>query len=421
MNENLKRALREIENHLANGIIPFWVGNGFDEEFGGFLTCFDSDGKRTSDTNKYIVTQTRMIWGLSALYAEYPENEELIKMAKKGVDFFIEHFWDKENLGWFWKVSRDGTLIDDGKVVYGQSFAIYALAQYAKVTGDEIALNYAEKTFDLLQKYCTDTLRGGYYENLENDWSISESGFAAGDRKSLDIHMHLMEAFTVLANVTQKEIHRRKLDEVMDLILNKMVNHKYGCGLNQFDLNFNPIPAIDIRRTWNAERATGETIETPTDTTSYGHNVELAWLLNYASDILGRPFDYYNEIVKKLTDHSLKYGFDYEFGGIYRDGAHDGEALVYDKEFWQNSECLVGYLNAYERLGDSKYLEAFYKTWQFDSKYFINHEHGEWRQLLTREGCPIVSDLGNPWKAIYHSGRSLLESKRRLTSLLTIR
>jgi N-acylglucosamine 2-epimerase len=71
MNENLKRALREIENHLANGIIPFWVGNGFDEEFGGFLTCFDSDGKRTSDTNKYIVTQTRMIWGLSALYAEY--------------------------------------------------------------------------------------------------------------------------------------------------------------------------------------------------------------------------------------------------------------------------------------------------------------------------------------------------------------
>jgi len=56
-----------------------------------------------------------------------------------------------------------------------------------------------------------------------------------------------MEAFTTLAECSKKEIHRRKLEEVIGLILTKMVNKKSGCGMNQFDLGFNPIPAIDIR------------------------------------------------------------------------------------------------------------------------------------------------------------------------------
>ena len=260
-------------------------------------------------------------------------------------------------------------------------------------------------------------MRGGYYENLEPDWSLSEPGFAAGDRKSLDIHMHIMEAYTTLVQITGKEIHKRRLQEVIDIILKKMVNHEHGCGLNQFDLDFNPIPAINIRRTWNAERATGETIEIPTDTTSYGHNVELAWLLDRAEEALGKPFGIYNEIVQKLVDHSLKYGFDYLLGGVYRDGTHNGPALVYDKEWWQNAEVLIGYLDAFERLEDEKYFNAFYKTWKFDYKYFIDENLGEWHQLLDKEGNVIVGDIGNPWKAIYHTGRSMLECSNRLQKL----
>ena len=79
---------------------------------------------------------------------------------------------------------------------------------------------------------------------------------------------------------------------------------------------------------------------------------------------------------------------------------------------------LIGYLDTYERAGEEKYFEAFYKTWQFDKKYFISQETGEWRQLLQRDGTPIVSDMGNPWKAIYHTGRAMLECKRRLEKIL---
>lgn len=413
----MKTTLNELVEHLERGIIPFWLNNGIDREHGGYLTCFDATGRPIGDYDKYIVTQTRMIWGTSAFSRLYPERQTFRDAAVQGVDFFLRHFWDKDRGGWFWKVARDGSMIDNGKVVYGQSFAIYALSEYTLATSDTRGIEYASRTFDLLQKYAADTLRGGYYENLEPDWTVSPPGFAAGDRKSLDIHMHLLEAFTTLYLCSQEEVHGRKLQEVIDLIRTKMANPVSGCGMNQFTLAFEPIPAINIRRTWNAERATGEVIETPTDTTSYGHNVELAWLLNRAADVLGRPKGHYDEITRRLVDHSLTYGFDHERGGVYRDGPHEGPPLVRDKEWWQNCEVLVGYLDAYERLGGEQYLDAFLKTWGFDRRYMINSEVGEWRQLLKEDGSVIIGDIGNPWKAIYHTGRAVMECIQRLRRL----
>ncbi len=40
------------------------------------------------------------------------------------------------------------------------------------------------------------------------------------------------------------------------------------------------------------------------------------------------------------------------------------------------------------------------------------------KKLLTQDGVPIAADLGNPWKAICHTGRAMLECRRRLTRLL---
>ncbi len=420
LSEQIKQSANEIRSLLENGIMPFWQKNGNDTRYGGYLTCFNADGRLGADKDKYIVTQTRMIWGMSALSGKYPAYPEVLASARQGVEFFIKNFWDKELGGWFWKVRQNGELIDGGKLLYGQSFAIYALCEFSLATGDPVGTDYAERTFDLIQKYCTDTYYGGYFENFEQDWSIAEPGFAAGDRKSLDIHMHIMEAYTKLVQCTGKELHKRKLEEVTGLILGRMVNLEAGCALNQFDVGFNPIPAINIKRTWNAERVVGESIKAPVDSTSYGHNVELAWLVNRAGDILGKKPDYYGEITRKLVDHSLKYGFDYELGGVYRDGPHEGPAYVLDKEWWQNCEVLVGYLDAFERLGDSKYFDAFKMTWDFDKKYMVNYEIGEFRQLLDRRGNIIAGDIGNPWKAIYHSGRSMLECLERLERLSTL-
>ena len=407
----------DIKNELAyvlgEKIIPFWLKNSVDKEFGGYLTSFDENGIYTGNGTKYIVTQSRMLWGFSqlSLFVGEEYKEEMKQAAHQGYRFLIDHFWDPQHGGFYWQLNRDGSIADPSKLTYGEGFAIYALSEYALRYGVKEALDYAEKTFDLLQIYAADTEFGGYYENIEPDWSISSGGAWAGDRKSLDIHMHLMEAFTTLYEATGKEIHRRKLVETIELILRHMVNCEKGYGYNQFDVQFHRIPAINIMRTWNAERKSNISLDRAEDTTSYGHNVELSWLLDYAYKILGQDCD--NPILYKLLDHSLKYGYDYEYGGIYRDGIADQEVLVTDKEWWQNFESLTGYLNGYVKYGKPEYWNAFLMTWKFVKEKFMNMEVGESRQLLDRTGNIVVADIGNPWKGIYHTGRALAECLKR--------
>ncbi|MBN2251245.1 MAG: N-acylglucosamine 2-epimerase, partial [Candidatus Altiarchaeota archaeon] len=77
-------------------------------------------------------------------------------------------------------------------------------------------------------------------------------------------------------------------------------------------------------------------------------------------------------------------------------------------------EALVGFLSGYEMLRDKHYLDAFFETWRFIRKFLYNPDVGEFRQLVTKTGDVLVGDVGNPWKALYHSGRSLLECKHYL-------
>lgn len=182
-----------------------------------------------------------------------------------------------------------------------------------------------------------------------------------------------------------------------------MVDPKTGCGLNQFSLDFVSIPAIAIHRTWNAERE-GQSPEIPTDTTSYGHNIELAWLLNRALFISSIDPAPYREVIYRLADHSHQYGVDWEYGGLYRDGVAAAGPIISEKEFWQNSEALVGFLDAYTTFREERFLYAYENVWAFVNNKMFNHEVSEIRTLLTREGEPIDGKIGNPWKVTYHSG-----------------
>lgn len=308
--KELKECLLEITNHLEQELIPFWGKRAVDKEYSGYFTNFDKEGILEEDKAKYIVTQTRMLWGFSKLYHTYKKEEYLIA-AQQGYHFLTTYFWDKCYGGWYWKTEQNGKVSDDGKVVYGQAFAIYALSEYALAAGNREAQEYAEKTFELLQKYCADEVRGGYYENMERDFSLSADGYHGGDLKSLDVHMHVMEALTMLYQCSQKKKHAQALEKVRELILKYMINQESGCGYNQFDLSFRPKPAILIHRTWNDERKEGNRIKEPVDTTSYGHNVELIWLLNRAEEVLGKESNHFNCLTKRVFEHVCRYGYEY--------------------------------------------------------------------------------------------------------------
>ena len=402
-----------------DAIMKFWLVRCEDKQHGGFLTNFDAQGNDLGTPEKYLNTQCRFIWTFSNLLrrgggAGGPEYERL---TRQGVDFLIKHLWDDEHGGFYWKCNRDGSALDQGKIVYGESFAIYALSEYYLAIKDPRGLDYACRTFDALQKFCADTRFGGYREYFNRDWTPETPGFGGGDRKTLDSHMHLMESFTVLCEATGSELHKRKLKEVIDLILDKMVDHQRGSGLNQFDLAWTSVPALSLKRTWNAERF-GERPADPTETTSYGHNTELVWLLSRALETGGYDKAPYKTVMKQLLDHAITNGIDWEHGGVYRDGLREtGKPIVLEKEFWQTAEILVGMLDGYETFGDEIYLKAFVNVWNFAQKHMVIEGLGEWRTLCDREGKILDGNIGNPWKVSYHTGRSAMEVADRLAKL----
>jgi len=405
----------QVATHIE-GLVAFWRGRAIDER-GGYFTCFDEEGRPVAtETERYLLSHARLAWSFAEL-ADATADESLLALALHGVDYILERFRDPAYGGWFWKLDRTGRVLDPAKLVYGQSFAIYALAAYGRIAHNSAAVEAAMATFDWLQVGAADVARGGYYENLGRDWAPAPGGAAGGDRKSLDIHLHLLEAFTELSRVTGMEVHRRRLLEVRSIILTHMVDASIGIGGFQYDLAFRPIDPIVIDKTWIAERIPGAAGAVLPPMTSYGHNLELGWLLGRANEVLGIPPEEDLDLVKALADHALAFGLDPTNGGIYREGPPVGPATDRDKEFWENAEALVGFLDAFRLTGDRRYLTAFEATWGFARRFLI-HPAGEWRTRTTDGGIVIDGNLGNYWTGAYHTARAAIECHRRLDALL---
>ena len=410
---------KEADQHLKEELLPFWLDRCKDEVNGGFITHFDKDGKDTGEDEKSTLGQARCVYSFASSHRAGHGGGKCLEYAKHGVDFLLDKMWDKEHEGFFWTTNRAGEVAIDEKIMYGHSFAIYSLSEYTLASGDPRGLEYAEKCFDLLQKYATDTMYGGYYEMFHRDWTLKGPGAAGGDRKTLDVHMHFMDAFTTLYECSGKEVHRRKLLEVIDILIKKIIHPKYLTGVPQFTIDWKVAPQIKFDIIWGWDRFSDDGVKAEAeDNTSYGHNVEFAWLLMHAMEIAKIPFETYRNIIQQQFDHALADGIDWEFGGVYVEGSHAGGVYDREKEFWQNAEMLIALLQACIVFDVEKYLPVYENVHRFVYDKMVSHEVGEWKPLLTRQGEPIWEHMSHSWKINYHSIRAVVQSIERMNTLI---
>ncbi len=416
--QRVEKAHKEMQHHLFNELLPFWADHGVDPEYGGFLTYLDKDGNPTGEGLKTAVCQTRMIYTYASAHRAGLGQGAFLDIAAQGVDFLLNHFLDHEHGGWYWTCQRDGTPEDRAKIMYGQSFAIYSLSEYAMASGDRTALEMAEETWRVLKSCAADLQYGGFGEFFEEDWSPKKPGVYGGDRKSLDVHMHLMEAFTNLYEATGHHLHKQDTQRVIDLLFERMIHPEHGTGMAQFAFDWTPLRAIIFKNVWGSDRDVEDEEGRPLDNTSFGHNVEFAWLLKHSLDILGVDVTAYKDRIRKLYDHCQKYGIDWERGGVYCEGPNEGEARERNKEFWQQAEILVGMLDAYLLFGDEKYWDAYENVHRFVMDHVINHEVGEWYPLFDENNNRLWDYMGHAWKINYHTVRAAIQSEKRLTAIL---
>ena len=412
----------ELQHHLDKELLPFWLDRLWDEEHGGFLTQWDKDGKDSGVDEKSMLAHFRSIYSLSlAALHGHDHDGRCQSLATKGVHFAIEHYWDEKYGGLYWLFDRKNNVLIDQKITYGHSFVIYALSTYTLAFGDPIGLEYAERVFDLLQVYVVDTNYGGYWTMLNRNWSLCGPGSAGGDRKTLDIHMHLMEAFTALYQASGKEIHRRKLLEIITQIDEKILHPEFKTGIPMFWEDWTIAPHIKFDIIWGWDRFEGEDGEKEhaLDNTSYGHNAELFWLLAEALKSADVPLKAWEPTFRKMLDHSVAYGVDEKYGGVYVEGSLTTSA-VHDKakEFWQQAEFMIGMLDAYLLYGDERYIKAYENVHRFVFDVMINHDVGEWLPLLQQDGTPIWRHMSHSWKVNYHTIRAVVLSINRLERLM---
>lgn len=410
--------LQEMRKHLYEELLPFWLTHGQETEYGGYLTYLDENGNPTGESDKTAVCQTRMIYTYSSARRQGYGDPKFEEFARQGAHFFMDKFWDQKYGGWYWVTEKDGTPRDRAKIMYGHSFAIYALSEYAMLSGDARALEYAVKTWECLRTKAADIQHGGFGEFFEEDWSPKAPGVYGGDRKSFDVHMHLMEAFTSLYEATKNPQHRADTIAVINLIFERMVNKEFGTGIAQFAFDFTPLRAILFKNVWGSDRDVDDTEGRPLNNTSFGHNVEFGWLLKHSIDILGLDLNDYKDKLRPLYDHCVAYGLDRKNGGVYCEGPNDGPARERNKEFWQQAEVLVGMLDAALIFGDDKYLDAYENVHRFVMDVNINHEVGEWYPLFDEHNNRMWSYMGHAWKINYHTVRACIQSEKRLTQLL---
>ena len=396
--------LPEIEQALNTGL-KLWYPASVDPR-GGFHSTFSSDWKLEPYNTKGIVHQARMTWTAAEVARRRPDwKGQLTPIAKHGIAFLRDKMWDAECGGFYWEIAADGTpptANSEMKHAYGISFGIYAAATVYALTKDEADLQLAKDAFFWLDRFGHDARYGGYYEAFYRDGRPmleppqdrpnTKTGKVSEQLggKSMNTHIHLLEAFTVLYKVYPDPVLRSRLEELLLIVRDRMTAR----------------PAA-IWQFYEADWTPAATL------VSFGHDVETAFLMEEAVEALGRHDDTETlQVCKALVDHSLRFGWDSRYGGFWHEGATYHGPVDRRKVWWVQAEGLNTLLVMRQHYGetDAVYGQRFVEQWNFIKRFLIDTKHGGWFNTVAEDGVHPSGEhsKANLWKTAYHETRALL-------------
>jgi len=218
----------QIRESLRSELIAPWYPRAIDREAGGFLSQFDFEWKPTGNQDKMIVTQARHVWTTARASQFFPSDTMLRPASAHGYRFLRDRMWDRQDGGFFWLVTRDGTPKPEAggrlvKQAYGQAFGIYGLDAYYDVSRDTSALRLAQEAFRWLDAHAHDPVHRGYFNYLERDGTPMRNGLGRDGPKDQNSSIHILEAFTELYRVWPDPTLRDRLREMLVLIRDTIV------------------------------------------------------------------------------------------------------------------------------------------------------------------------------------------------------
>ena len=397
---------RLTRERLPATMLPYWLRITRDDTSGGYLLHNDvlrgparraglamarTVRRSPADDTKQLVSQARLVWVFAHAHAGgYDDSSRYLDAARRGQEFLLEHFRDDEHGGYRWTTDRVGQPVNDVKVLYGQSFVIYAFVELARASGSQAPLDDALALFRSIDRELHDDEFGGWHEHAHADWSplvAGAPGAGMGDagRKSANALVHWMEATSALYAATGDDAVRRALVEALDLCRDPVFPADPGQTHESFLRDWTPDPDGEHRA-------------------SYGHNVEYAWLMLHAQDALGEPRDW--DRFRAYLDHTLRVGVDDRRGGAFTAGHGEHPADVRHKVWWVQCELMNALTVALVAQPDERYERALARTIGFVEQSMTDRRDGILLEEVEEDGRRRWPRKSGNWKAGYHDVRA---------------
>lgn len=379
---------RNIVNEVRGSVLPFWTDYAPAPD-GGFYGTLQRDGTPEPDAPRSGVLNARILWSFAAAARTW--NDTLcLQLANRAQRYFIDTFIDSTNGGVYWLVAPDGTVMNGSKYAYALTYGIYGLAEHYLATGNPESLETAFGLFRTLEEKGREPLHDGYTETFNEDWTPLEQ-YDKNAPKTMNAHLHVLEAYTLLYQCRQDERLKERLECCMHLFMDTIYDPQRKHFNQYFDNRWHSLMDID----------------------SYGHDVEAGWLLCRAAEVLNDPElkQRAERIALDVTRASLDQGL---APAGYLRYERIGSKLAARSSWWGQDEMLIACINAWQISGDKRFLQDAGRIWNFVMKTMKDQEFGEWFSDC-QDGQPIVNaPKASMWRCPYHTTRLAIEMYNRL-------
>lgn len=378
----------EVTQELTSNILPYWI-NRMPDPLGGFFGRRDGSDAIVPGAQKGLILNARILWTFSSAYRIF-RKDEYLDTATRAKEYILARFIDHEFGGAYWSLDAEGNPLDTKKQFYAIAFTIYGLAEFYRATGDAGALEAAVNLYHSIEEHSFDNDMGGYIEASARDWQpiadMRLSDKDQNDAKTMNTHLHILEAYTGLFRVWKDKELEDKLRNLI-IIFTNIITGPDGHLQLFFNEQWQPNGHIQ----------------------SFGHDIEASWLLWEAASVLGDEAlkERVRPVCTRIAEAGME-GFTPEGGMIYEWDITAGEKHL-NRDWWVQAETVVGCWHQWRLTADGRWREAAEAAWAYIKDNIIAPD-GEWYWGRRADGTVDTDgDRAGFWKCPYHNGRMCME------------
>ncbi|MFI2566192.1 AGE family epimerase/isomerase [Paenarthrobacter sp. NPDC018779] len=318
-------------------------------------------------------------------------------MGRPGAASMVDHgiaalngvFRDSEHGGWYAEVDENGP-VNDAKSGYQHSFVLLAAASAvaARRPGAQELLKEAlhiadSKFWDHEANMC--------FDSWNRDFTETEA-YRGGNAS-----MHSVEAYLIVADVTGENRWIERALHIAEVLIHQFARNNNYRVFEHFDPDWNPIPEYNTDHRASQFRAYGGTP---------GHWVEWArLLLHLRAGLEARGLEapsWLTEDARGLFDAAIRDAWqpDGHPGFVYSVD-WEGKPVVTSRIRWVPVEAIGGAAALYMATGDQRYADWYERIWDHARDWFIDYEHGSWKQELDEQGN-VASTVWSGKADVYH-------------------